>query len=69
MSTQSVLTKKARQAQVIFEDLVKRYGIKPIPTTFVAQPGREAQFNKSCFQANPFPGFWQLLCWPRAGPA
>ena len=69
MSTQSVLTKKAQQSQVVFEDLVERFGIKPIPTTFVADARREAQFNKSCFQANPFPGVlaFALLAKSRPG--
>ena len=69
MSTQSVLTKKAKQSQVVFEDLVKRFDIKPIPTTFVADARREAQFNKSCFQANPFPGVlaFALLAKSRPG--
>ena len=68
MSTQEVMLKKAREAQVIFEDLVKRYDIKPIPTTFVAQPGREAQFNKSCFQANPFPGVLAVALLAKSRP-
>ena len=50
------LRKKAEQAQVIFDELVNQYDIKPIPTTFVAEPRREAQFKKACFTENPFPG-------------
>lgn len=51
----NALKKKARQAQVIFEDLTKQYGIKPIPTVFVADEQREAQLKKACFTENPFP--------------
>ena len=36
-----VLEKKAKQAQVIYEDLITRFGIKTIPTTFVADGRRE----------------------------
>lgn len=50
-----VLEKKAKQAQVIFEDLTKQFGIEPIPTTFVADERREAQFLKACYKDNPFP--------------
>ena len=69
MSAQEVMTKKARQAQVIFEDLVKRFGIEAIPTTFIADPRREGQINRSCFQANPFPGVlaFALLAKSRPG--
>ena len=69
MSAQEVMTKKARQAQVIFEDLVKRFDIEAIPTTFIAEPRREAQINRSCFQANPFPGVlaFALLAKSRPG--
>ena len=69
MSTQKVMTKKALQAQVIFEDLVKRFDIEAIPTTFIADPRREAQINRSCFQANPFPGVlaFALLAKSRPG--
>lgn len=50
-----VLKKKARQAQVIYEDLLKRFDIDPIPTTFVADTNREGQFKEACFKDNPFP--------------
>ena len=50
-----VLEKKAKQAQVIFEDLTKQYGIKAIPTVFVADERREAQLKNACYKDNPFP--------------
>lgn len=50
-----VLDKKAAQAQVIYEDLIKQFGIETIPTTFVADERREAQFLKACYKDNPFP--------------
>ena len=50
-----VLEKKAKQAQVIYEDLIQRFGIDAIPTTFVADERREAQFLKACYKDNPFP--------------
>ena len=37
-----VLEKKAAQAQVIYEDLIRRFEIDSIPTTFVADDRREA---------------------------
>jgi hypothetical protein len=49
------LEKKARQAQVIFDDLTKRFDVKSIPTTFVADGRRELQFAKACVEDNPFP--------------
>lgn len=52
----TVITRKAQQAQVIFDDLVETYGFKPVPTCFVADSSREAQFKKACFTGNPFPG-------------
>lgn len=53
--SKNVLETKAKQAQVIFDDLTKQFGIKPIPTVFVADNRRKAQFRKACLQDNPFP--------------
>ncbi len=50
-----VLEKKAQQAQVIFDDLTKQFGIKAIPTVFVADERREAQLKNACYKDNPFP--------------
>lgn len=53
--SKKVLEKKAQQAQVIFDDLTKQFGIKPIPTVFVADKRREKQLKKACLTDNPFP--------------
>lgn len=53
--SQKVLEHKAMQAQVIFDDLTEKFGIKAIPTVFVADPHREAQFRQACLKNNPFP--------------
>ncbi len=50
-----VLERKARQAQVIFDDLASQYEIRTIPTTFVADGRRAGQFAKACAENNPFP--------------
>lgn len=68
MSTENPMSKKAQQAQVVFEDLVKRFDIKAIPTTFVADPRREAQFNRACYEANPFPGIFALALLAKRRP-
>ena len=53
--SKNVLETKAKQAQVIFDDLTKQFGIKAIPTVFVADKRRKAQLKKACLQDNPFP--------------
>ena len=50
-----VLKKKALQAQIIFDDLTKTFGIESIPTTFIADGKRCQQFKKACNENNPFP--------------
>lgn len=55
MSKESALYKKGRQAQIIYEDLLKRFSVQPIPTTFVADDRRKVQFQKECVKANPYP--------------
>lgn len=45
MSTLENLTKKAQDAQLVFEQLVNRYGIKPVPTTFIADPSKKELFE------------------------
>lgn len=60
MSKSKVLKKKAVQSQVIFDDLIERFDIKPIPTTFVADAGKYPLFKKACFENLPFPGPFAL---------
>lgn len=55
MREERALQKKARQAQIIYEDLLSRFGIDSIPTTFVAAPGRKQQFVRHVLENNPFP--------------
>ena len=50
-----VLKKKALQAQIIYDDLTKTFGIEGIPTTFVADVRRYSQFTKAITEKNPFP--------------
>ena len=50
-----VLEKKAGQAQIIFDDLTSQFDIRAIPTIFVADGRRKAQFTKACLTDNPFP--------------
>lgn len=67
--SKNVLRKKAQQAQVIFDDLVERCGVEPVPTCFVADPKREAQFKKACFSGNPFPGPFGAVMLTKRMPA
>ncbi len=64
-----VLEKKARQAQVIYEDLITRFGIKTIPTTFVADGRREKQFTRACLEDNPFPPPLNITILKKRAPA
>lgn len=64
-----VLEKKAKQAQVIYEDLVSRFGIKTIPTTFVADGRRELQFTRACLEDNPFPPPLNVTILKKRAPA
>ena len=63
------LQTKAEQAQVVFEDLVERQGIKAIPTEFVADPKREKQFKKCIKKDNPFPGPFAIALVDKRKPA
>ena len=55
MAENKVLRRKAENAQLIYEDLLERTGLAALPTTFVADEGREAALKRACFGANPFP--------------
>lgn len=55
MSGNKALLKKARQSQIIFDDLAERLNFTPFPTTFVANSERIKQFKKSAKEHNPYP--------------
>lgn len=55
MADNGVIRRKARGAQLIYEDLLERLDMKPIPTTFVADEGRKGMLSRTCFTSNPFP--------------
>lgn len=55
MADNSVLRRKAYNAQLIYRDLLDRLGMEGIPTTFVADEGRRAMLSRTCFTSNPFP--------------
>jgi crotonobetainyl-CoA:carnitine CoA-transferase CaiB-like acyl-CoA transferase len=55
MAKETVLAKKARESQLIYADLTKRFSIDSIPTTFIADERREKQFMDACRKANPYP--------------
>ena len=61
MEKESALLRKARQSQLIYEDIIERFGIKSIPTTFIADDGRECQFKRACGKANPFPMPYRIM--------
>jgi hypothetical protein len=54
MANQALLN-KAKQAQIIYEDLIKRMDMTSIPTTFVADERRKELFEAFCPTENPFP--------------
>lgn len=55
-TTEEILTEKAKQAQVIYEDLAKKLGIEPkYPTEFTVDPTDEKVFKKNYLAQNPFP--------------
>ncbi len=55
MADNGVIRRKARGAQLIYEDLLGRLDMRPIPTTFVADEGRKGMLSRTCFTSNPFP--------------
>ena len=50
-----VLRRKARNAQLIYEDLLDRTGMDGLPVTFVADEGRRSMLSRACYTSNPFP--------------
>lgn len=56
MIEKGIMLKKAKQAQMIFEDLTGRTGITPVPTVFVGDDSKKEMFEKGCYEDNPFPG-------------
>lgn len=56
MCEQNIMYKKAKQAQMIFEDLVKKTGITPYPTVFIGDEAKREMFEKGAYEDNPFPG-------------
>lgn len=56
MSEQNIMQEKAKQAQMIFEDIVKRTGIKTCQTVFVGDVTKREMFEKGAYENNPFPG-------------
>ena len=50
-----VLRRKARNAQLIYEDLLDRTGMDGLPVTFVADEGRRSMLSRACCTSNPFP--------------
>ena len=55
MADKGVIRQKAHNAQLIYDDLLGRLDMKPIPTTFVADEDRHGMLSRACFTANPFP--------------
>lgn len=56
MSENGIMMKKAKQAQMIFEDIIEKTGITPLPTVFVGDDSKKEMFEKGCLEDNPFPG-------------
>lgn len=54
----NVLYKKARQAQLCYDDLMEKTGLCPeSKVVFRVDEGEEQLLTKACFTNNPFPGF------------
>ena len=61
-TTADVLTEKAKKAQVIYEDLAKKFGIEPkYKTEFLVDPTVEKVFKKNYLAENPFPHFIKFV--------
>lgn len=59
--TKEVLLEKARQAQIIYDDLVERLGLSPqYKTRFLVDAATEKEFKKCYLRENPFPHFIAL---------
>jgi crotonobetainyl-CoA:carnitine CoA-transferase CaiB-like acyl-CoA transferase len=62
MNGNEVMLKKAFEAQVVLDDLKKRFGIESTyPITFVVDEKREKEFLKACGKENPFPGILRFV--------
>ena len=46
MAENRIMLKKAKQAQMIFEDIIKKTGIRPVPTVFVGDDSKKEMFEK-----------------------
>ncbi len=56
MNTDEILLKKAQDAQLVYDDLVRKLGIQPVvPTTFIANPMTQKMFCQGYVKENPFP--------------
>lgn len=55
MAEDGVLRRKARNAQLIYEDILDRTEMDGLPVTFVADEGRKPMLSKACYGSNPFP--------------
>ena len=56
MSTKDVLTKKAKEAQIVYDYLSDLLRIEsPLPVTFIVSEGAEKEFKKNYLTENPFP--------------
>lgn len=61
-TTEDVLVEKAKQAQVIYEDLAEKFGIEPkYKTEFTVDPAVEKVFKKNFLAENPFPHFIKFV--------
>ncbi|MCH5158488.1 MAG: CoA transferase [Clostridiales bacterium] len=61
-TTEQILTEKAKQAQVIYEDLARRFGIEPkYKTEFLVDAATEKVFKKNYLAENPFPHFIKFV--------
>ena len=56
MATKQILLKKAKDSQVIYDDLVRKFKIDDLyPTTFIADENVEKILKKNYLAQNPFP--------------
>lgn len=55
MADNGVIRRKARGAQLIYEDLLERLDMRPIPTTFVADEGRKGMLSRTLLHLEPLP--------------
>lgn len=65
MTSQKVMEEKARQAQIVYEELTNRLGIRSIPTTFVADGRRKAMFLRNAVSIHPMPTPMNVALYPK----